>query len=176
MRELRPAMARSEPARRPTARLVLVSSVACVLAMGCGNDTPVLPALPPCPGPACECADPDDCTCDSRSECALTCGDGCRFECREDSSCASACGDDCELECVEDTDCTLYAGARSTVRCTANQCVVEVGDGSTVRCRDAASCEITCLGACDVECESGTACRYRCGDDGALMDGPGGCE
>ena len=146
---------------------------------GCASDAPVgpiLPNLPPCPGPMCDCATPDDCTCQSRSECALTCGDGCNFHCREDSSCASACGDDCTLECVEDTTCTLYAGDNSVVRCAAADCTIEVGAGSTVSCRDRGTCEVTCLGSCDVSCEGdSTVCRYRCGADGELMDGPGSC-
>lgn len=147
-----------------------------MLLAACSGEGPVLPDLPPCPGPACECTNPDDCTCSSHSECALTCGDSCAFECREDSKCASACGDNCSLECVEDTDCVLYTGDNGSVRCTANDCVVEVGVNSMVDCRDQASCEITCFGICTIQCEAGTACRYRCGADSDFIDGPGGCE
>ncbi|MBX3273451.1 MAG: hypothetical protein KF729_24520 [Sandaracinaceae bacterium] len=155
--------------------LVLLVALGAALVAGCSAG-PVLPDLPPCPGPACTCTNPDDCTCASRSECALRCGDGCRFHCREDSTCAAACGNACNLECVEDTDCTLYAGDDSNVRCTASTCVVEIGARSAMNCRDRAMCEITCLGACTVACESGTTCRYRCGAGGPLVDGPGACE
>ena len=107
---------------------------------------------------------------------ALRCGDMCNFACREDSTCASAAGNNANLECVEDTTCTLYAGDNSNVRCTAANCTIEVGANSNVSCRDRGSCEVTCLGACNVSCEGdSTVCRYRCGVDGELMDGPGMC-
>jgi len=143
---------------------------------GCSNGAgPLLPDLPPCPGPMCDCADPDDCTCMSRSECALTCGDACSFACREDSTCASAAGNGANLSCVEDTTCTLYAGDDSNVTCTAANCTVEVGDGSNVSCRDRGTCEVTCLGSCNVSCSGSTVCRRRCGTGGAPMEGSGTC-
>ena len=136
----------------------------------------VLPDLPPCPAPDCVCADGDnDCTCSSRSECALECGDGCQFDCEEDSTCASAAGDNANLECVEDTTCTLYAGTDSDVTCTAANCTVQVDAGSNVRCRDRGTCVVTCLGACEVSCEGATTCSYRCDADAALNDGGGSC-
>ncbi len=142
----------------------------------CSADPIVLPDLPPCPGPMCDCAADADCTCSAGSECALQCGDGCAFDCREDATCASAAGDNADLNCVEDTTCTLYAGDNSTVRCAAADCTIEVGAGSNVSCRDRGRCEVTCTGACQVSCEGdSTICQYRCGADGALMDGPGSC-
>lgn len=158
---------------------VLFAFLLAVVAAGCSSDamTVVLPDLPPCPGPDCNCSDGDNnCTCESRSECALECGDGCRFDCEEDSTCASAAGNDANLECVEDTTCTLYAGANSTVRCTAANCTVEVGDGSSVSCRDRGRCEVTCTGSCNISCEGdSTRCLYRCSAEDELSDGPGSC-
>lgn len=154
--------------------LLRAAAVSLFLLAGCTGG-PSLPDLPPCPGPACDCANPDDCTCMSRSECSLRCGDGCNFDCREDSSCASACGNDCNLECVEDTTCTLYAGTNSNVTCTAANCTIEVDDGSNVRCRDRGTCDVTCTGACNVSCEGATTCTYRCGAGGDDMTGSGTC-
>jgi len=159
--------------------LAFTALTATVLTLSaCSSGGVTLPDLPPCPGPDCVCADGDNsCTCNAGTECALECGDGCEFDCREDATCASACGNNCSLECVEDTTCTLYTGDNSNVRCTAAQCVIQVGSGSSVQCRDRGMCEVTCLGSCEVGCEGdSTVCQYRCGEGGALMDGPGVCE
>jgi hypothetical protein len=152
-------------------RTLLVCST---LVIGCAGEGPVLPDLPACPGPACECAVPEDCTCMSRSACALECGDACQFHCEEDSECASACGDDCSLTCVEDTSCTLYAGERSTVTCVAATCTIEVDADSIVTCRDRGTCDIDCTGSCTVACEGAAQCTFRC-SGGEPQTGSGSC-
>ncbi|MBW2463230.1 MAG: hypothetical protein JRH11_16390 [Deltaproteobacteria bacterium] len=60
---------------------------------------------------------------------------------------------------------------------SAANCTIEVGARSSVSCIDRGECTVTCLGSCSVGCEGdSTICRYRCGAEGALMDGPGACE
>jgi hypothetical protein len=43
----------------------------------------------------------------------------------------------------------------------AGNCTAQVGDGSRVHCEGAALCDVTCTGACDVDCPGGR-CRVHC--------------
>jgi len=67
------------------------------------------------------------------------------------------------MSCQNAGTCTSTCGKGSTIACqyVKASCTTTVGDGSRVHCEGAALCDVTCTGACDVDCPDGH-CRVRC--------------
>jgi hypothetical protein len=137
--------------------LVLVGLAACRSSEpGCQNATDA-------PG-YCYCPQGDSCEhqCTTEPSCTLDCANG-------NPSCSATCRDNCSILCQGAGSCSGTCGAGCLVACQgAQSCVVSVGDGGDVRCELSGRCEVTCSGACHVDCPEG-GCRVSC-DDPARCD------
>jgi hypothetical protein len=119
----------------------------------------------------CKANDPF-CWCPAGASCTQSCsGAGCALYCANgNGACALHGGDRCTASCQDARTCSATCGHGSTIACqrVKTSCVATVGEASHVHCGGAALCDITCTGACDVDCPGGH-CRVH-GSAGAAVD------
>lgn len=149
-------------------RIVTIASLF-ALAAGCDGN-------PVCPAEQCVCA-ADGCACPDGTACGgfaevVGCnvdGSSCNLTCDPGSPCVGSCGASCNLEC-DGTSCDLMGGSSTSVRCLeAADCDVTCeGDSCSLSCESGSSCDFTCTGSsCSMSCAPDASCRMRCpGDDG----------
>jgi hypothetical protein len=128
------------------------------------------------PGKPCNCSGGDECyldcegsgcngTCHDLNRCGGICDDLCTFNCHNMDECSTVCGAGCSATCHDTVACGIICGPGCQYTCSnTTRCGAEVGDGAEVTCRGLSSCEITCLGSCNVDCGSGVGrCQVWCG-------------
>lgn len=100
------------------------------------------------------------------STCAGQLGHGAFVDQRNGGDVDVVLGDDAGVLCTGSGNCVVAAGANSTITCGAtSQCTVTVGPSSRVTC--SISCDVTCLGVCNV---SGAGCATTtCAPDMTLF-------
>ena len=156
-----------------------------------------------CDGDSNNCDPGGDCSCSGGNDCYLACnGSGCRESCHHQVHCGGVCDDNCHFECHDMNDCTTSCGAFCDASChNVVSCGAIVGPGSKYSCHDASrcgvtttdetaevavidcrnvtTCEVRCLGNCELHCENTSTCRVFCGeaDDTAreCADGDDNC-
>ena len=107
------------------------------------------------------------CWCPAGASCSQTCtGPSCALFCANgNAACTLHGGDGCSASCQNAQTCSATCGKASTVACqyVKGTCTATVGEASRVHCEGAALCDITCTGACNVDCPGGH-CRVHCAD------------
>jgi hypothetical protein len=134
-----------------------------------------------CDGGSCQCTSSTACSCNAGCSlqcvtgvCTLGAEGGASVLCREGTRCTVGVAGPLQLTCDEAARCTGTGGPGSTVVCLDQSCAVTLASGS-VQCSNnlGTSCQVTCLGSCDVTCAGRGTCplscvagaRVQCGND-----------
>ncbi len=109
-----------------------------------------------------QCGEVCNVNCAAGSNCNFSASDGSTLQCNH-ATCNLTGGGSSKAVCTGHATCTIALGETGTVDCDMGTgCTMSVGAGSTITCGSEASCDITCAGACNVDC-TGATCTLHCG-------------
>ena len=138
----------------------------------------------PCADGSCACSGGDwcdldcpvngcDAQCGSVGKCTGSCPDDCTFHCEDHSGCEVDCDAGCTMVCERAPSCEVECGDGCDFTCRdASACVGSLGPDSVARCEMFGTCDITCAGACTLECGQG-GCNLTCAEGAAVDCGDG---